>query len=162
MAPRHIVDLTGQQFGLLTVVRQGERLNGRQTWFCICQCGNECIKRSDHLRTGHTKSCGCAGKYGQAVTGTRLHKIWRDMKERCENPKHKSYAYYGKRGITVCDEWRSDFLKFQKWALSNGYRDDLTIDRIDNNKGYTQNNCKWSTKAEQSANRRPWGKRAAE
>lgn len=85
---------------------------------------------------------------------TRLYSIWTSMKTRCYNSNHEAYARYGGRGIAVCDEWRNDFMSFYNWALSHGYNDTLTIDRIDNNKGYEPNNCRWTTRKQQSRNLR--------
>lgn len=110
--------------------------------------------------SGDIKSCGCLRKevtsklnkkHGQA--GTRLHHIWIGMKQRCSNPKHKSYADYGGRGIKVCAEWE-DFKNFYGWAINNGYQDGLEIDRIDNNEDYRPDNCRWVTRKVNSRNRR--------
>lgn len=112
------------------------------------------------INSGHTRSCGCLqrevnikrvtthGRYG-----TRLHKTWKNMKERCNNPNEKSYHNYGGRGITYCDEWEH-FQPFYDWAMKNGYSDDLTIDRIDVNGNYEPNNCRWVDKKAQSNNTR--------
>ena len=86
------------------------------------------------------------------MSGTRLYQCWADMKGRCLNKANKWYSHYGGRGITVCDDWLS-FVPFMQWALSNGYSDTLTLERIDNNAGYTPTNCMWATQHQQSMNK---------
>ena len=98
-------------------------------------------------------ACEKCGRYVHGETKTRLHKIWESMIARCEYEKHPYYADYGERGITVCDEWHS-YIKFRDWAITHGYNDDLTIDRINNEKGYEASNCRWVTMQEQQNNKR--------
>lgn len=100
-------------------------------WNCVCDCRNNVTVDSDHLKSGHSKSCGCITKK-HGMFGTRIYKIWSGMKDRCYNENLKSYKDYGGRGITVCDEWRNNSQAFYDWSIANGYADDLTIDRIDN------------------------------
>ena len=137
-------DLTGRAFARLTVVSYV----GYRKWNCRCECGALIVALGYNLKSGHTKSCGCLAselitKHG--LSGSRLQRVWANMKRRCCDQNDDSYKDYGGRGISVCDEWLSDFKTFSEWAFKNGYADNLDIDRIDNGLGYCPSNCRFVT-----------------
>jgi hypothetical protein len=174
-------DLTGQRFTYLTVInQQGTNNQNRAMWLCKCDCGNEKLICSHDLKH-KTKSCGCyqkkvtsqnlnKGRGWNKGTGkinpirkeqsykdlkeTRLKNIYYHMIRRCYNPKDTRYKDYGGRGITVCQEWLKDLREFYGWAVNNGYSENLTIDRKNNNEEYSPDNCRWVTRKIQSNNTR--------
>lgn len=154
-------DITGEKFGKLTVLGRDYSYKSpkRTKWICKCECGNTKSIFRDALMQGRTKSCGCemyANRKGQnkthGMSKTRIYHEWHTMKLRCAPNSPNSKNYYD-RGIHVCNEWKNDFLTFYNWAISHGYAETLTIDRIDNNKGYSPDNCRWITIEAQQANK---------
>lgn len=159
-------DLTGKRFGRLTVVyldHKKPRKDGGNIlfWFCKCDCGNEVVVRGDNLRSGNTTSCGCFArdntsniKKTHGKRNTRLYGVWENIKSRILNKNDEAYPNYGGRGLTICSEWLNDFMSFYNWSVQNGYSENLTIDRINNDKGYYPENCRWVGRHIQSSNRR--------
>lgn len=151
-----VKELTGQKFGKLTVIKRvGNDKFGLPLWECECECGSIAIVSGQRLREGRTKSCGCFKKEAitkHGMTNTRLHRIWSNMRARCNNPNRREYKYYGQKGIEICNEW-NDFTTFYEWAINNGYKEGLTLDRIDVNGNYEPLNCRWTTAKEQGNNR---------
>ena len=159
-----LIDLTGQQFGKLTVISRAENIGKKAAWLCRCDCGKHKTVTGSNLKQGNVQSCGCMWKdvvpqnnkelntrHGESHS--KLHKAWCNMRYRCYNPSCDCYADYGGRGITVCDEWGS-YEAFRDWSLANGFAENLSIDRIDNDKGYSPDNCRWVPMKTQANNKR--------
>ena len=152
------MDLAGQVYGRLTVLSFAGRTASGSTWRCLCDCGNAKIVTSSNLRSGATKSCGCLAKECSAersvthgMTGSVEHRTWTSMLSRCRNPKDHNFRNYGARGIRVCDRWT----KFENFFADMGKRpNNCSLDRIDNEKGYGPDNCRWAVFVEQASNKR--------
>lgn len=157
--------IVGLRFGRLVVQEKAGRKGKDVAYRCLCDCGAEKLVVGSSLMNGDTRSCGCLAKdvthallyeNGDSNPGSanrRLYGIWAGMKERCQNTDFRDYYRYGGRGITVCDEWQN-WVDFRDWALSHGYQDDLSLDRIDNESGYRPDNCRWATASVQTNNTR--------
>lgn len=151
-----LIDVTGQRFGRWLVLGRGDH----KRWRCRCECGLERAVAGDHLRGGRSRSCGCLKLERLAARlrthggkGTNLYQRWHNIKSRCLVRSATNFARYGGAGVTLCEEWRA-FEPFRDWALANGYRADLTIDRRDNDKGYEPGNCRWVTRRVQRLNQK--------
>lgn len=145
-----IIDLMGARFGKLVVLKFLERKNHHTYWHCQCDCGKTATARSNDLKSGKRISCGCA-HITHGMTYTPTWKSWSSMKARCYDKNHEYYKYYGGKGITVCDRWKESFENFLEdmGERLNG----TTLDRINNDKQYCKENCKWSTTEEQNSNK---------
>jgi hypothetical protein len=145
----------GDKFnGLIVLSEVGSNALGERTWLFRCDCGNEIVWSGTNVKTGQKKHCGCRNKrVSHGKEDKRLYAIHRGMKARCNYKNHKDYKDYGGRGIVICKEWM-EYSTFKDWALQNGYRDDLQIDRRNNDNGYNPDNCRFVTCAENTRNTR--------
>lgn len=156
----------GKKYGRLTIINDledGVAPGGSHYRMvrCLCDCGNTCSSRLADIKKGHTSSCGCYFKETFIKHGfdcnnsknKRIYHIYHDIKKRCYNKNCKNYKNYGGRGISMCDKWLHDFTSFATWCLNNGYSDELTIDRINNDGNYEPSNCRWVDAITQGNNR---------
>jgi hypothetical protein len=171
MRNRKHKSLAGLVFNRFTVIKEGDREGKHIAWECVCECGKSATVRGDHLTSGWSKSCGCYQKDIVRLTASRIFKVhggsvgkvkeplfkrWLTIRARCLQESHEHYKYYGRRGITICREW-DDYINFKLWGIASGFKEELQIDRINNDLGYFPGNCRWVTRKVNCNNRRAWG-----
>ena len=144
-------DLIGKKFNHLLVLNEHRKKGSITEWKCLCDCGNTTWVARGKIISGHTKSCGCLNHSLNNLSKHPLYSIYSNMKDRCYNINSIGYKNWGKRGIIICQEWKDNFLNFYNWAIQNGYKKGLSIDRINNNGSYCPENCRWITVAENTA-----------
>lgn len=164
MHSHNFIDITGNKYGMLLVISYYGKDGGRRSkWLCECDCGRKCVADGYRLRSGKTKSCGCLSRKiakekatTHGMSGSKIYHVHNTMNSRCYDKKNIVFRNYGGRGISVCDEWKGSkgFGNFLKWSLENGYKEGLSIDRIDVNGNYEPCNCRWVTQKEQGNNTR--------
>lgn len=150
-------NVVGNKYFMLLVLKYVEPRNQKRYVECLCDCGNICVVRLTHLKSGQIKSCGCYNKVKEIIhnkTGTKLHSLWVGMRQRCYNKENGSYKNYGGRGIEVCQEWIEHPSLFFDWCIENGYEEGLQIDRINNDGNYEPNNCRFVGRCVNAANKR--------
>lgn len=160
----NLINLTGKKFGYFTVLRKDNTKYNEARWICKCICGKEISVSSKALRNGRSKSCGCkkpelfkkdmALKRACYPHKKELRFRYEGIKQRCYNKNNPSYKNYGERGIVMCDLWKNNFMSFYNWSIENGYKKNLTIDRIDVEDNYCPENCRWVDRKCQSRNKR--------
>lgn len=160
------IDLTNKKFGRLTALYPCCRIDTvakRICWVCICECGDGTLTEGASLRNGRAKSCGCLqietrfrGMLKHGCSRDKLYIVYKGIKARCYNPQHSAYKNYGGRGVTIDPDWLNSYEAFKDWSIQNGYVEDgnLTIDRVNNDEGYSPENCRWVTRKVQSRNTR--------
>lgn len=156
-----ILDIKGKRFGRLVAIERVQNVGKKVSWRCLCDCGKETNVLTTNLTTNRIKSCGClkdqklierSTKHNQRHT--KLYEVWKTMKQRCFNPNNKGYKNWGGRGIVVCNEWKDNYQAFYEWSMNNGYKEGLSIDRINNDGNYEPSNCRWADKITQCNNTR--------
>lgn len=152
-----LIDITGQKFGKLTAMHVTGLGSGRPKWLFQCDCGKQVLRSSCDVRSGHVKSCGCwkkdhPGHKTHGQSSNRIYQTYNSMKRRCYDDIPRYLKHYRDKGITVCDEWLNNPQAFFDWALANGYTDKLTLDRKNNDKGYSPDNCRFISQTDQTKN----------
>jgi hypothetical protein len=145
-----------EKYNKLTVLGYcGKDKFGKKKVECVCDCGNKYIGVLSAIKSGNTKSCGCLHDLGNRKTHgmrkSKLYTTWANIKQRCTNEKKPDFIYYGGKGVKICSEWENDFSSFYNWAISNGWKDGLQIDRINNEGNYCPENCQCITAKENVA-----------